>query len=424
MRGEQVKFRFLGRTIEVRASATSSLPAPWNDSAWQSVFRGYGYTVSAETALQISAVFRCVDLVSKTMASLPLHMFESTKDGKRKATEHRVYPLVYALPNYQATAYDFWQMYTANLLLTRGAFAKIKRDTRGFISALWNIPTKRVGGIYINSVTGERYIDVASDGTWEQGERLYEGEFLYTPGFLFSDRNVPSDPMFIAASVLGLTDKLGQYANSAVNGVNPGGFIEHPMAMSDQAYERFKKDFEASYMGALNNGKFLFLEEGAKAQLLERDMEKMQVLESRKWAVTEVCRIFGVPPHLCMDLGNATFSNIEQQSLEYVRDCVDPLAVRLEQSMFRDLLTTSERIKYFFKFNLNGLLRGDTATRASFYHSMRQDGVYSANDIREKEDENQIPKDQGGDEYLVNGNMIPMKYAANNTPKSMQGASK
>jgi len=378
--------------------------------------------VSAETALRISAVFRCVDLVSKTMASLPLHMFEVTKEGKRKAVEHRIYPLVYALPNYQTVAYDFWQMYVANLLMTKGAFAKIERDNRGFIRALWNIPTKRVGGIYINADTGERYIDVASDGTWEKGERLHEGDFLYTPGFLFSDRNAPSDPMWIASSVLGLTDKLGQYANSAVNGVNPGGFIEHPAAMSDVAYERFKKDFETSYMGALNNGKFLFLEEGAKAQLLERDMEKMQVLESRKHAVTEICRIWGVPPHLVMDLDRATFSNIEQQSAEYVRYCVDPLAVRIEQSMFRDLLTTSERVKYFFKFNLNGLLRGDTATRWQAYNTGRQTGVLSANDVCNLEDLPLIPDEEGGNDRHVNGNMITLANARQNIPKGATNA--
>lgn len=410
-----MKIKLFGRTIEIRAS--SSLPAPWNDSAWSSFLSGRGYTVSAETALKIGAVFRCVDLVSKTMATLPLHMFRDTGKGKEKAKGHRVYPLVYTLPNRQTTAYEFWQMYIANLMLTRGAFAKIERDVRGFIRALWNIPTCRVSGIHINSLNGERYIDVVlDDGTQE---RLREGEFMYTPGFLFGDRNTPDDPMVIAGEVLGLTNTLGVYAKSAVNAVNPGGFVEYPNGLSDQAYERFKKDFEANYNGAINAGKMIFLEEGGKAHLLERDMEKMQVLESRKHAVTEICRIWGVPPHLCMDLEHATFSNIEHQSAEFVRDCINPLSVRLEQGMYRDLLTETERTVYFFKFNTNALMRGDTATRQAYYNSMHQNGILNADEIRALEDFDAEPDGQG-EIYMVNGNMIARKNVPLNLPKGAQ----
>ena len=332
-----MKIKAFGRTLlEIKASI-GPLPAVRDDPGWKSYLSGLGYTVSTDTALKISAVFRCVDLVSKTMAALPLHMFRDTDKGKEKAKNHRVYQLVYVLPNHQTTAYEFWQMYIANLMLTKGAFAKVDRDARGFIRALWNIPTSRVSGPYINRLNGERYIDV----TLDEGisERLREGEFMYTPGFLLGDRNAPNDPLAIAGEVLGLTNTLGNYAKQAVNAVNPGGFIEYPAGLSDEAYERFKKDFYENYSGVMNTGKFLLMEEGGKAHPFERDMEKMQVLESRKHAVTEICRIWGVPPHLCMDLDRATFSNIEHQSAEYVRDCINPLSVRLEQGMFRDLLT-------------------------------------------------------------------------------------
>ena len=414
-----MKIKLFGKTWEIKASA-SDLPRLGDDPGWKSYLSGLGYTVSTDTALKISAVFRCVDLVSKTMAALPLHMFRDTDKGKEKAKNHRVYQLVYVLPNHQTTAYEFWQMYIANLMLTKGAFAKVDRDARGFIRALWNIPTSRVSGPYINRLNGERYIDV----TLDEGisERLREGEFMYTPGFLLGDRNAPNDPLAIAGEVLGLTNTLGVYAKQAVNAVNPGGFIEYPAGLSDQAYERFKKDFYENYSGVMNTGKFLLMEEGGKAHPFERDMEKMQVLESRKHAVTEICRIWGVPPHLCMDLDRATFSNIEHQSAEYVRDCINPLSVRLEQGMFRDLLTDSERTTYFFKFNTNALLRGDTTTRAQFYNTMRQTGVMSANEVRRLEDMDERPEDDGANDLHVNGNMITLQNARMNVPKGAKDA--
>jgi len=415
-----VKIKLFGRTFEFKAAST--LPALQSDSGWVSYLAGRGYAVSADTALQISAVFRCVDLMSKTIATLPLHLFKNTANGKERATEHRLYSLLYALPNPQTTSYEFWQMYVANLMLTRGAFAKIQRNSRGFITSLFNIPTANVSGIHINAVNGERYVDVylSEGGT----ERLREGEFLYTSGFLFGDRNVPNDPMVIAGEVLGLTNTLKEYAKQAVNSVNPGGFVEYPSQLSDKAYERFKLDFEANYKGAANAGKFLFLEEGGKAAMFDRDMEKMQVLESRKHAVTEICRIWGIPPHMCMDMEHATFSNIEQQSLEFVRDGVNPMTVRLEQSQYRDLLTETERTIYFSKFNTNALLRGDTQTRAAYYNTMRQTGVMSANEVRRLEDFDERPEESGADDLHVNGNMLVLANARANIPKGAQNAVK
>lgn len=413
-----MKFKLFGKTLEIKASASDRF-SPWNDSAWDSYFAGRGYAMTAEKALQISAVFRCVDLVTKTMATMPLNLYKKTQKGKEKATAHRLYPLLHSLPNPQTTAYEFWQMYFANLMLTRGAFAKIQRDYKGYIVSLWNIPTGQVGGVHTNTMNGERYIDVSlGDGL---KERLREGEFMYTPGFLFGDRGKPDDPMGIAADVLGLTSTITQYAQQAVNGVNPGGFIEIPAQLSDKAYERFKTEFSANYGGAMNAGKFLFLEEGGKASLFDRDLEKMQVLESRKNSVVEICRLWGVPPHLCMDLEHATFSNIEHQSAEFVRDCINPLSVRQEQVMYRDLLSQTERAIYFYKFNTNSLMRGDTATRTAYYNSARNNGWLNGDEIRALEDMDEMPDGQG-QIFTVNGNMIPLAAVPLNLPKGAKGA--
>ena len=420
-----MRLSFLGRRTKISPSdavaettaiknGTAALPSIENDAAW-AAFLGGGETMDSMTALKIGAVFRCVDLISKTMASLPLHLFESA-DGKRKdkAREHPLYSLVYALPNEYTTAYEFWQMFVANMLLTRGGFAKIERDNRGNVTALWNIPTANVAGVY-ETKRGGRCITVA---TSEGGETLLAGEYLYVPNFRFTSDRSPSDPIALAGKILGMANDVNSLSASAFkSGVNPGGFLETPSGLSDKAYARLSEDFQKKYAGVQNAGKFIILEEGAKAQLVDRDLEKTQALAARKFAVTEICRVFGVPPHLCMDLEHATFTNIEQQSLEFVRDCVNPTSVRIEQAMYRDLLTPRERRRYFFKFNTNGLLRGDTAARVAYYNAGRQNGWLNADDIRALEDMNPLPEGQGGELYIVNGNMISLANVPINIPK-------
>ncbi len=412
-------FRRETRTEEPKAMAT--LPGLGNDDGWAALL-GTG-TMDSMMALKIGAVFRCVDLLSKTMASLPLHMMETTGDSaKRRARDHAIFNLVYALPNEYTTAYDFWQMFVANLLLTRGAFAKIVRNGRGQVTALWNIPTQNVSGVDADPATGQRSIIVSTEGG---SEKLLAGEFLYVPNFRFASDIDPHDPIAMAGKILGMTSDLNTLSASAYRtGVNPGGFLEAPGGLSDRAYTRLHEDFHKKYAGVQNAGKFLILEEGVKARTVDRDLEKTQALESRKFAVTEICRLFGVPPHLCMDLEHATFTNIEQQSLEFVRDAINPLSVRIEQAMYRDLLTPRERTRYYFKFNTNGLLRGDTAARTAYYNSARQNGWMNADEIRALEDMNPLPEGAGGELYTVNGNMISLKNVELNIPKGAQkGAS-
>ena len=393
------------------------MPRLGDDTGW-AAYLGASEVLDSMTALKIGAVFRCVDLISKTMASLPLHMFESVDGHKKdKAVVHPLYNLVYCLPNEYTTAYDFWQMFVANLLLTRGAFAKIVRNNRGRIASIWNIPTANVSGVYENK-DGRRYIDVT---TTDGSERLLAGEYLYVPNFRFGNDLTANDPVALASKILGMTTDLNNLSGSTFRtGVNPGGFLEAPGGLSDKAYARLHDDFQRKYAGVQNAGKFIILEEGVKAQMVDRDLEKTQALQARKFAVTEICRVFGVPPHLCMDLEHATFTNIEQQSLEFVRDCINPYSVRIEQAMYRDLLTPRERERYFFKFNTNGLLRGDTAARTAYYNSARQNGWMSADEIRALEDMNPLPEGAGGDIYTVNGNMISLANVPLNIPRGAQ----
>lgn len=403
---------------EVRAAAVADYPPLSDNTGWSNYLSGLGVSSSPIEALRIAAVFRCVDLGSRTMAALPLHMFETTNNGKERAKNHPLYNIVYVQPNRYTTAYEFWQMFFANLMLTRGGFAKIERNRNGFVTALWNIPTTAVSDIQFNTENGERYIYVTD--AYGNVETLHEGEFLYVPGFRFDSDISPRNPVELAGKVLGLTSSLNSFAAKSFSGALPGGYVEYPSSLSDAAYKRFKEDFEQNYYGVANSGKWMFLEQGAVAKRWENDMEKSQVLESRKFAIAEVCRVFGIPPHLCMDMEHATFSNIEQQSLEFVRDFVNPMCVRTEQALFRDLLTEQEKKRFYFKFNVTGLLRGDTAARSAFYSAARQNGWISANEIRELEDMNSLGEE--GDIVYINGNMLPLNNARFNAPKSMTNA--
>lgn len=412
-----MKIKIFGRTLEIRNSV-SVMPPLNQDSAWLNYLSGKGYVVSSATALRVAAVIRCCDVVSKTMASLPLHLMMETKDGKVKATQHPLYKILHRLPNRYTTAYEFWHMYVFNLMLTRGAYAKIVRDRNGFIKELWNIPTACVSKFF-NNMSGERYIVVNLGNN--RTETLYEEYFMYTPGLRVSSDIDPENPVHIAADVLGLTMALNGYAKDFFeNGSNMGGFVEVANSLSDKAYERFKESWEKSYSGVVNQHKTAILEEGAKYTPIGKDPTDSQALESRKFQILEICRMFGVPPHKVFDLDRATFSNIEQQNIEYVQESIDPMCVRIEQTIYKDCLTEPQQIAYYAKFNSNALLRGDIAARTTYYNQMRQNGVFNANDIRNLEDMNLIPKEDGGDAYLVNGNMISMKNAENNLPKSMQ----
>lgn len=402
----------------IKNQIVQSLPNLTDDSAWNNYLNGKGYNVSASTALKVAVVIRCVDVVAKTMASLGCHLQKESSEGKTKATNHPLYKMLRMLPNPKTTSYEFWHMYIVNLMLSWGAFAKIERDQNGFIKALWNIPTCRVFQNW-NATTGENYIDVTySNGKYE---RLYEGQYMYTPGFRFQDETLPEDAIRIASDVLGLTMALNGYAKDYFeNGSNMGGFIEYPSAIGYDSFTKFKEDWQKTYGGVMNQHKWAILEGGFKVNKMDSNPTDSQALESRKMQIEEVCRIWGVPPHKVFMLDKMTFNNVEQINIEYVQECLNPMSERLEQTIYKDLLNSKEQNKFSANFATNKLLKGDIASRTAYYHNARQDGWMNANEIRELEEMNKIPAEEGGNIYAINGNMIPITAIPLNLPKGAQ----
>jgi HK97 family phage portal protein len=214
----------------------------------------------------------------------------------------------------------------------------------------------------------------------------------------------------MAKNAIGLAIATEEYGSKFfANGAAPSGVLEHPGTIKDPS--RVRESWQQTFGGSANSNKIAVLEEGMKYTPISISPEQAQFLETRKFQINEIARIFRVPPHMVGDLEKSSFSNIEQQSLEFVKYTLDPWVVRWEQSIQRTLLAPDEKKTYFVKFNVEGLLRGDYASRMNGYATARQNGWMSANDIRELENLDRIPTEGGGDLYLVNGNMLPLSQA-------------
>jgi len=240
---------------------------------------------------------------------------------------------------------------------------------------------------------------------------LRRDEILHIPGLGF-DGLIGYSPIAMAKNAIGMSLATEEYgASFFANGANPGGVLEHPGVIKD--IQRVKDSWNSAYQGSGNAHRIAVLEEGMKFQAIGIPPEQAQFLETRKFQINEIARIFRIPPHMVGDLEKSSFSNIEQQSLEFVKYTLNPWVVRWEQSLQQSLLLPSEKNSIFIKFNVDGLLRGDYQSRMNGYAVGRQNGWLSANDIRELEDMNRIPAEEGGDLYLVNGNMLPLSKAGN-----------
>jgi len=238
---------------------------------------------------------------------------------------------------------------------------------------------------------------------------LQPSDVLHIPGLGF-DGLVGYSPIAMAKNAIGMAMACEEYgAKFFANGAAPGGVLEHPGTIKDPA--RVRESWQTTFGGSGNSNKIAVLEEGMKYTPIGISPEQAQFLETRKFQINEIARIFRVPPHMLADLEKSSFSNIEQQSLEFVKYTLDPWVVRWEQSMCRALLSDSEKPTVFIKFNVDGLLRGDYESRMSGYATARQNGWMSANDIRELENLDRIPPELGGDLYLINGAMTKLQDA-------------
>ena len=372
-----------------------------------------GKYVNERSAMQMTAVYSCVRILAEAVAGLPLHLYRYTKDGgKEKAIDHPLYLLLHDEPNPEMSSFVFRETLMTHLLLWGNAYAQIIRNGKNEVIALYPLMPNKMsvdrdenGQLYY---TYQRSTDEAHtmDGS---SVILKAQDVLHIPGLGF-DGLVGYSPIAMAKNAIGMAIACEEFgAKFFANGAAPSGVLEHPGTIKDPG--RVREAWQSQFGGSSNSGKVAVLEEGMKYTPISISPEQAQFLETRKFQINEIARIFRVPPHMVGDLEKSSFSNIEQQSLEFVKYTLDPWVIRWEQSLMRALLTQDEKKMYFAKFNLDGLLRGDYQSRMNGYAIGRQNGWMSANDIRELENLDRIPAKEGGDLYLINGNMLPMKNA-------------
>lgn len=366
-----------------------------------------GIRVTEEAALSFSAVFGAVKVLAESVASLPLFIYRRLERGKEPARDHSLFPVLHDLPNPELTSCEFREIQMAALVLWGNAYAEIDRDAFGEIVALWPIHPSRVqirrssiGAPLEYHVT----LPMGAGRVVLPKQRMFHVRALALDGV----QGISPIRMHRESIALGLAaTEFG--ARFFSQGLNAGGVLEHPQTLSEQAYDRLDKSIKEQHSGLSAVHRLLILEEGMKFEKLTIPPDDAQWLETRQFQVNEIARIYRIPPHKLGDLTRATFSNIEEQSIEFVTDTLMPWLVRWEQAIARDLLDAPDRRDFFAAFKLEGLLRGKTVDRYQAYAIARQWGWESVNSILDLENRN--PIGPAGDIYLSPLNMVSAEQA-------------
>lgn len=366
-----------------------------------------GKSVTERSAMQLTAVYACVRIISETVASLPLHVYEYMPNGKEKVHTHPLYRILHDIPNPEMNSFVMREVMMNHLLLWGNSYSQIIRNGKGEVVEIYPLLPEKMS--LERGKDGMIYYKYLSD---TQGMAVFrKDEILHIVGLGF-DGLVGYSPIAMAKNALGLAIAAEEYGSGFFsNSGTPSGVLEHPGILKDP--KKIRDAWMDAYGGSGNSHKVAVLEEGMKFNPISINPQEAQFLETRKFQTNEICRIFRVPPHMIADLEKSSFNNIEQQSLDFITNTIRPWLVRIEQSIFQQLFTEKEQEKYFVKFNVDGILRGDFQSRMNGYAVGRQNGWLSANDIRELEDLNRIPDDLGGNRYLCNGNMVDIKNAGN-----------
>ena len=371
-----------------------------------------GKSSNPRAAMGMTAVYASVRVLSETVASIPLHLYRHTDQGSEKATNHPLYRLLHDEPNAEMTSFIMREAMMAHLLLWGNSYSQIIRSGRGEIVALYPLLPEFMD--VDRDAGGQLTYTYYKDGV---PYRLDPLEVLHIPALGF-DGIMGYSPIAIERNAIGIGLAAEEYGSKFFsNGATPAGVLTHPGNIKDAT--KLRESWHEAYGGSVNSNRVAILEEGTKFEKISIPNNDAQFIETRKFQVDEIARIFRVPPNMIGDLEHATFSNIEQESINFTRYSVRPWLVRIEQSMNRALLTDAEKQTMYAEFNMSGLERGAYLDRMNGYAIGRQNGWLSANDIHEMENMNRIPAEQGGDLYQMNGNMVPLTGA--NKPAQKEG---
>lgn len=355
--------------------------------------------ITEEGALNLTAVWACVRILSETVGTLPLHLYRRTARGRERQYDHLCHRLV-QVPNSYSTRFDLMHHLMVSCALWGNGYTRIFRDKCYRPVRLKFIHPARIEPI----LTDNDELFYRSD----MGELLPNEDVIHLRG-LSTDGYKGKSPIAVHRANLALSVSAQLYGKRFFDqGGNMSGVFKYPSTLKPEAYQRLKKDLIAQSVGLHNAHVPLLLEGGMTYERISIPPEDAQFIATRKFQKTEIATIYGIPPHMIADLERATNNNIEHQGMEFVQYCLMPYLVRIEEEFNRKLLREDEFGEYYFLFGLNGLLRGDAKTRSEYYKNMNIVGAMSANEIRSLEDMNSY---DGGDEYFVQMNMQPVTTA-------------
>ena len=366
-------------------------------------FSASGKSVTVDSALSLDTVWACVKLISETIASMPLKLYDGAGTATAKlARQHPLYAILSATPNADMTPMEFWGCIVGSMCLWGNGFAQIIRGAGGRVVALNPLRPDRMT-VRRDIATGELTYTYAWQGTYLV---LTEDDMLHVRGWGL-DGILGISPISAARQSLGIALAAEETAGSMFrNGLITQTYIKSPDYIGEDQEARAKAVLE-QVTGSINAGKMPLLEGGWSIETLGIPPEDLQLLETRGFNVETICRWFGVAPVMIgrMEKSTAWGSGLEQMNLWFLTYTLMPLLCRIEQAITRCLLSAADRQRYYAKHNVNGLLRGDSAARSALYTTMGQNGIMTRNEIRALEE---LPPLPGGDVLTVQAQMIPL----------------
>lgn len=376
-----------------------------------------GRSVTPELSLSIAAVWACVRVICDNVASLPIHLLRRLDErGKDRATSHPLYRLLHDEPNPWMTPFTFKETLQGHLLLWGNAYAEIVRDRAGQPVALWPLRPPDVYAIK-RAASGELLytyrVPMRGGTVLDQTGMPQAGEIVEIPQRdMFHLRGLSGNgvvgysPITLHREALGLALAAEEYgARFFGNNARPGGVLQAKGRLRADAVASLKESWETAHRGLSEAHRVAILEEGIEWKQVGIPPEDAQFLETRQFQLTEISRIFRVPPHKISDLNRATYSNVDKQEQQFMLDALRPWLVRWEEQISKDLIVPRERASYFAEFLMEAQWRADIKTRYDAYSKGRQWGWLSANDIREFENMNPV---EGGDDYWMPVNVQAM----------------
>ena len=366
-----------------------------------------GKVVTADKAIQLSAVWACVRLLSESISTLPLKIYVRQPDGSRKAaTDHPAYSIPCRRPNSEMTPSRFMLMVVASICLRGNAFIEKKFIANRLVSLVPLLPQNMVVKRLVTGALEYKY-------TENGNERVIPVKnIMHIRGFGL-DGVCGMMPMKTGRDVIGSAMAVEESAAKIFEqGLQSSGFLSAENALSDEQRERLRS-YMAAFTGSKNAGKIMVLEGGLKYQGVTMNPEDAQMLESRSFSIEEICRWFRVPSFM---VGHTTkqsswASSLEGMNLQFLTHTLRPLLVNIEQEIGRCLLDSDDEV--FAEFSVEGLLRADSAGRAAYYTSALQNGWMSRNDVRRLEN---MPPIEGGDIYTVQLNLTQLKNLESSNP--------